>query len=42
MNEDQAQLRPRRRRGRGLVALLMLAVFAGGWTALYGVVELGV
>jgi membrane protease subunit HflK len=41
MSERPAGPQPRRRRrGRGLFALFLLAVFTGAWTALYGVVEL--
>ncbi len=41
MSERPAGPQPRRRRsGRGLFALFLLAVFTGVWTALYGVVEL--
>ncbi len=38
MSEEAA--RPRRRRGRGLFSLFLIAVFAGTWTGLYGYVEL--
>lgn len=41
MSEEQTQPHRRRRRGRGLFSLFLLAVFAGAWTALYGTVELG-
>ena len=40
MSEDRPAPRRRGRRLRAFVALLLLAVFAGAWTGLYGVFEI--
>ncbi len=37
---DEPARPPRRRRGRGLFSLFLIAAFAGAWVALYGFVEL--